>query len=312
MLRFIFLILYSVTHIFSESSIVGVMPFQSADPKLGEEAGAFILGNLASTKKFKFVEKGQLKKALDEIGFTKSGLVKEEEVLEMGKISGASHLILGEIKKEESSAGLIYVLTARIVKTETGIVVGAKKVSAQTLSKAVDDLSNALDELLSIYLLMENPNSPYIIKIRMDKGKNPIYRVKDKVRLTFKVESKNSSLTECYLKIYSIDKSGVISQLFPNKYSSVKLLKVGTEYTFPEDDDDFEWEVTGTPGFEYIQAIAVSKDTEFFSDSKSPSGAVFREVGKDKIKTFRGIQTVIKKNKLGDYSAERVTFQIVD
>ncbi len=310
LLIFSILAIVFTNSLFAESSVIGVMPFEGEDKKAGEQAAAFVLTNLSSRKKFKFVEKGQLKKALDEITMTKSGIVKEEEMLELGKIHGASYLILGESRKERSSKEIYYV-SARLIKTETGNVIGAHKSSCEVLEKCSDKIASALDELLSVVVLFENPTSPYIIKLKLDKGKNPTYKVKEKVKLTFRVESKEASLSGCFLKIFSVDKSGSISQIYPNKFSAQKAISLNRDYTFPEEDDDFEWEVTGPPGFEYIQAIASGREAEF-SSSKGDSDEVFRSVGKGELKIFRGIKTVIKNKKLGDFSAERVTFQIVE
>ncbi|MBE7412779.1 MAG: DUF4384 domain-containing protein [Leptospiraceae bacterium] len=310
-INIVFFVLFFFTRsLLSDSSVVGVMPFEGDDKKAGEQAAAFVLTNLSSKKKFKFVEKGQLTKALNEITMTKSGIVKEDEMLELGKIHGASYLILGEVRKEKSIKEL-YFVSARLIKTETGNVIGANQSSCEVLAKCSEKIANTLDELLSVVLLFENPDSPYIIKLKLDKGKNPTYKIKEKVKLTFRVESKDASISNCYIKIFSVDKNGSISQIYPNKFSAQKSIALNKDYTFPEEDDDFEWEVTAPTGYEYIQAITSGKEAEFSSE-KEKSDEIFRSVGKGELKIFRGIKTVIKKEKLKDFSAERVMFQVVE
>ena len=223
--------------------------------------------------------------------------------MEIGKISGAQILVLGEVKKEDNG----FTVSARIIKTETGIVIAGKKVTSKSLANAADKLGKYFSEILSIYVLLDNPDSPFFIKLKLNKGKNPVYKPDEKVKLKFIVNSKDKTIKKCFIKIYNITADGNIIRIFPNKFSDQKEIRTGKEYVFPEDNDDFDWIIEGLDGTESIQAIAVRENINLFS---SGNDEVFPEVGRESEKKMRAIRVKMKKKKLGDYSAERITYRI--
>ena len=283
---------------------VGVLPFTAEKAEDGVKVAGMVQSALIAKKKFKFVEKIQLDSALNEIALSKTGIVKSDDAMELGKMAGASVLILGEVAHDKEKK--IYTVSSRIVKTETGVVIAGTLKSSPDINKAATAVAAFLEEMLSIYVLMDNPDSPFIVKLKLDGGKNPKYKIGDKVKLTFRVESKDVELKECYIKIYDIDSDGSIIQIYPNKFSEDRKIKLGKDYVFPEEADDFEWQISGKPGFEAIQAVAVRLDVAFFKSE----GDSFRKLGNDNAALYRGIVTKLKKAKLGDFSAERISYEI--
>ncbi|MBI3396431.1 MAG: DUF4384 domain-containing protein [Spirochaetia bacterium] len=236
--------------------------------------------------------------------------------MKIGKMSGAHYLVLGEIRKVAGAAGAAetYTATMRVVKTETGIIIGAGSASG-AFNKVADSLGEQAVRWLSIYLVMDNPESPYSVLLKLDKGTNPTYKLGDKLALTFKVLAhKPTAPRRVYIQIYSINAQGAMIMIYPNKFSRTEVIDVDKEYRFPEDSDDFEWELVPPVGTESIQAIVTTKPVDLFDMKKSYLNDEFPQVkasGHSEV-TYRGINTKLKKEKIGDYKAEKITYELVE
>lgn len=295
---------------------IGVMPFDSADTKLGEQTGAQILVALQKTRQFTLVERGQIKKAYDEIAHGESGLVKEEDAVKIGKMAGAHFMVVGEIRKGSNDAKgqETFTATMRIMKTETGVIIGAGNASG-ALPKVFESLGEQTTRWLSIYLVLDNPDSPYSVLLKLDKGKNPTYKVGEKLVLSFKVIAhKPNAAKRVFIQVYSINAQGAMVLIYPNKFSRDEMVDVDKEYKFPADSDDFEWELVKPTGTESIQAIVTTKAVDFFDLKGAHRREEFPKVkarGDAEI-TYRGINTKLKKEKLGDYTAEKITYELTE
>lgn len=254
------------------------------------------------------MEKSQLNKALDEVKNAQTGLYENEAYLQAGKLLGSTHILIGDIVKETSSKKTVYTIAARLMKTESGLIIGGKTIQDSSFASAIKKLSYSMNELLSILDSMDNPDSPFLIRLKLDK-KN--YKINDKIQLEFMVESKDESLKECYLKLYSVDTKGQIIQIYPNKFTKNKKISLGKLYRFPENDDDFDWIINGEPGFEHIQAIATSDESEPLPRKHPGRNEVFRSIGRENSALYRGISVKVKDKKLKGFSSERISFQII-
>ncbi len=71
---------------------------------------------LLKTKVFKLIEREQLEKAIKELKFNLSGFIEPKKAIELGKMTGASAILIGSV----SDRGSFVVINARIINTKTG------------------------------------------------------------------------------------------------------------------------------------------------------------------------------------------------
>jgi len=291
------------TFIFADGKGIAVLDFEG---DVGPEIASEITTGLSEKKRYQLVERSQLKKAVEEIQRTQSGITEHE--IEIGKLVGGDYLVVGDAKKGEKD---IIDANIRIMKTETGVIIGATKFSGKKDAVA-DALTEFTDRILSVYLLMQNPDSPYSILLKTDKGKNPVYKIGDTIQLKFKIlRHKDEAPDTVYVQIYSINEKGTMTLMYPNRFSKDKPLKINTEYSLPADTDDFEWELRPPGGTESVQAIVTTKPLDFFNIKSRAMKEDFPELKqKDSRMTFQAVHTQLKKQKQGDYCAERMTYKL--
>lgn len=97
---------------------VAVVQFDSigVEPSLGMAASEILTTHLASREQaFRVVERTQLQKAMQELGYQTSALVDPESAVQIGKHLGARYIVVGSVTRFGSS----YSLNARIVEVET-------------------------------------------------------------------------------------------------------------------------------------------------------------------------------------------------
>ncbi|MCB1323813.1 MAG: DUF4384 domain-containing protein [Spirochaetales bacterium] len=284
---------------------IAVMPFKSQDQRLGEQVAAGLLVDLRATGHFTLVERGQLEQALNEIAQSQSGLVDSETVQEIGHMVGAEYMIVGDIE----ARGQEYLASARVLRTETGIVIAAAR-QVGSLSTVSDGVSAQLVEQLRIYLLMDNPDSPYSILLRLDRGADASYRLGDRLKLTFRViKHRDEAPDIVYIQLYSIDAVGAMTLIYPNKFTPQMQVRVGQEYSIPAPEDDFEWKLVPPAGTESIQAIVTRNPIDLFGLRDSYRTRAFPLASRTSgLGIFQGIQTQLREEDLGDYSAERVSY----
>ncbi len=99
--------------------------------------------NLASNSDFKVVEREKLNKILEEQKLNQSGIVDEVAAVKIGKILGATEIVLGSI----TQLGKTIVITARVIKVETGEIYAGETVNGEKeeeLPKMVKKLSDKI------------------------------------------------------------------------------------------------------------------------------------------------------------------------
>ncbi|MCR9141017.1 MAG: DUF4384 domain-containing protein [bacterium] len=304
---------------------------------VGETLAAQILARLQRANGLTLIERGQLKKVLAELALNQSGAVDESNAPQMGRLLGAEYIILGRISLEgESEAAATqdrdrraakskrdYTASLRVVRAETGVVIGAAHATGD-MRRIADSLAAEALKTLRIYLALENPESPYsvLLKLKGGKskhkdGKNPVYRLGDELNLEFKVlRHADRAPKYVYIQLYSIDAKGALTMIYPNKFSPQARIEVDRTYKLPADRDDFEWVMAPPVGHEKIQAIVTTEAIDFFQIGERYKTEAFPTADmrrfRDDLRTFGGIVTRIKKEKLKDWSAERVSYELVE
>ena len=131
--------------------VVGIAAFQGPDstkPAVakGKEISDYISTFLGRAGMIKIVERSQRDKLVKEIEWGLSGMVEDSTAAEAGRMTGASHIIVGRYRQQ----GGAWKLSARLVETATGIVKGSAISDYRNEGEAVDSLSVRLLRTLGV------------------------------------------------------------------------------------------------------------------------------------------------------------------
>jgi len=302
------LVLIFNVSLLNANTIAVVSDSQKSD--LSNKFGKDIIAILDSQKRYEIVEQEKIEDIYKELQKGQSGLVSQEESAKLGYLKGIHYFIYYNINKQENNN---YVGNFRIVKTETGTVIGAGR-SKGDYENVLNDLSQQIIQQLDIYLNLNNPQSPYTILLKLNKEK-PQYRVGETLQIKFKVIAhKNAPSKKVYIQLFSIDATGKITMIYPNKYSGFEPIEIDKEYIFPSPKDDFEWELTPPTGTEYIQAFVSERPIDIFQTWNNAKEELFPESKQNGnlLITYRGIQTKLKKEKIENWSAMRVAYELFE
>lgn len=104
---------------------LAVLPFhdKSEDPSLkgaGESVADFVAIELGLDPTFTLVERARLAEVMQEMRLNSLGIMDPNDAARVGRLLGASHVVMGTIARLGESR----VLTARIVRVESGQIVG--------------------------------------------------------------------------------------------------------------------------------------------------------------------------------------------
>jgi len=308
LLKKIILILIFNISLLNANTIAVVSDTQKSE--LSNKFGKDMIAILDSQKRYEIVEQEKIEDIYKELQKSQTGLVNQEEAAKLGYLKGIHYFIYYNINKQENN---IYVGNFRIVKTETGTIIGAGR-SKGDYENTLSDLSQQIIHQLDIYLNLNNPQSPYTILIKLNKEK-PQYRVGETLQIKFKVVAhKNAQSKKVYIQLFSIDATGKITMIYPNKYSGFEPVEIDKEYIFPSPKDDFEWELTPPTGTEYIQAFVSERPIDIFQTWNKAKEELFPESKENGnlLTTYRGIQTKLKKEKIENWSAMRIAYELLE
>ncbi len=109
----------------------------------GAKVGDLLFAKLAAKPEFYLVDRTDLKKVLDEQQLSLSGVVKADEAVKVGQLTGARIIVTGSVVQVEKRVYLV----AKIIGTETGRVFGASVdgASSDDLGELVGRLADAVD-----------------------------------------------------------------------------------------------------------------------------------------------------------------------
>jgi len=125
---------------------LAILPFSDTSPEAKKEGLAELVSNMMSTaigpeRAFIVVERVQVGKVIDELNFSQSGYVGDEQAKNVGKLLGADYLLVGSINSKEDAIEV----DARIIEVETGQVI----VTAGERVKGVSSLRTAVCQVAS-------------------------------------------------------------------------------------------------------------------------------------------------------------------
>jgi TolB-like protein len=288
---------------FVTAAPIGVLPFQMGSQQDQSVPSALVTA-LKQAGRYEIVEQSRLDDVLEELKRAQSGLVDSETAAQIGQLTGAQYLVVGEIHTVEGGIEAAY----RVVHVETGLIVAADRSSGKR-EDVVQRLQESLLRQMDLYLGLDNPDSPYTVLLKIPDG--PL-KVGDTLTVRFKVIShRPSAPRRVYIQLYSINAKGVMTLIYPNRFSGFSPIEIDREYTFPSEKDDFEWELVPPTGVESIQAIVTTEPSDLFQVFQK-ARSTFPETnhnGQDPA-TYRGIQVQLNRNKRKDWKAQRITYEL--
>jgi TolB-like protein len=111
----------------------------------GLKISDYLVASLAAEPDLIVVERAELNKILDEQKLGASGLVKQDEAVEIGRLTGAKLIVLGSVIELDSTL----LLSTRIISTETARLVGAK-VKGRTSDDVAELAEQLAQEVLTV------------------------------------------------------------------------------------------------------------------------------------------------------------------
>ncbi len=150
--RLIMLLFFMTSSIFSqqEKPIIAVLDFTVTDVSQSEMKS--IIGLLSSalfrTGSFTVIDVSQRETVLRELQFSLSGCSDESCMLEVGKLLSAEAIVIGSIGR----VGQKYVLSSKMLETETAMTLGTADGIYTTLDSLLSDIPGLAEDLAAPYL----------------------------------------------------------------------------------------------------------------------------------------------------------------
>lgn len=308
LLGIIFLFFLYVSFLYPNT--IAIVPDSEKKEGIINQFGKDLISILDDQKRYEIIEKDKIDEIFKELQKGQSGLINQEDAAKLGYLKGIHYFIFYQILKQENQT---YSANFRIVKTETGTIIGAGRENGN-YEEILNQLSKKMIHQLDIYLNLDNPESPYTVLLKLNKEK-PIYKIGENIQIRFKViANQNTKLKKVYIQLFSIDAKGKMTLIYPNKFSGFDPIELDKEYIFPSENDDFEWELTPPTGTEYIQAFVSEEPIDLFGIFHKAKRELFpntKENG-NSIITYRGIQTKLKKEKIKNWSAMRIAYELLE
>lgn len=96
--------------------VLAVSDFSGDDPALCQAVTEIVLTDLAKSRRLTLVERAQLRQAMNESRFQKTGLAATGDVASAGRLIGATHLVVGSVNLNDERV----ILNARVLDVRTG------------------------------------------------------------------------------------------------------------------------------------------------------------------------------------------------
>lgn len=133
--------------VFAEKPTVTVLDFKANNISENDMSSiiSFLSGSLFTTDKFVVIDTAQRDTILAELEFSNSGCTDESCQLEIGMLLSAEYIVIGDI----ALVGSRYVLSAKIIKTETSATQNIGRGVYADLDELIDDMDGFAERLSS-------------------------------------------------------------------------------------------------------------------------------------------------------------------
>ena len=142
------MIFFLTFSIYAEKPVTTVLDFEVNSVSKGDMKSiiSFLSASLFDTGKYRVIDTAQRDTILNELEFSLSGCSDDSCQLEIGKLLSAEFIVTGDIAK----VGTRYILSARMLETETSETAGTAKGIYQTLDELIDDMPSFADTLAGV------------------------------------------------------------------------------------------------------------------------------------------------------------------
>lgn len=129
--------------------VLAVSDFSGNNSALCQAVTETVLTDLAKSRKLTLVERAQLRQAMNELRLQRSGLTENVEMARVGRLIGATHVVVGSVSVNEQRV----ILNARVLDVRTGtLYAGAAENTegwSDELFALAHDLANRLHQRLT-------------------------------------------------------------------------------------------------------------------------------------------------------------------
>ena len=129
------------------AATIAILPFREKSSSVkgqGSQISDLLLVSLMTSDQFSLVTREELKKILDELQLSASGLVSKESQNKIGQLTGAKILITGSVFKVSNKTYVV----AKIIGVETSKVVGCSVKGSASGADLAEELGKKVAKLL--------------------------------------------------------------------------------------------------------------------------------------------------------------------
>ena len=162
------MVLIAGSGIAAEKQTVAILDFESigSEEFLGKAVAEIIRTELVGTKKFRVVERAQIKKALSEQKLQMTGAINDESAVQIGKLLGADLIIVGSVVK----IGTSYTINSRLIDVQTGEAQLGRNVTGNDLNLLTDMSRTLIENLFGTKPIVQVPIVPPV-QVEPEPGK---------------------------------------------------------------------------------------------------------------------------------------------
>ena len=113
---------------------------------------------------------------------------------------------------------------------------------------------------------------PFSVRVSVEKSQ---YVVGEKIIISVRTTH------DCYLTLYDISTIGEVTQIFPNQYATDNFIQGGHDYPIPDQDDNFDFEITGPGGMERVRSVCTVEDVNLVESRKVDSSGPFPTISQE-------------------------------
>lgn len=161
------------------------------------------------------------------------------------------------LKKQQYS----YVVQAKGHSAKSGYINPATQSSYLFDLDTSDPFLSLKNKFFEKYKQMEG-RQDFGVKLWTNKDS---YSIGDEIAFYFRADR------DCYVTLVSINSSGSVTQIFPNRFHSNNKVQSGVTYQIPDDGYGFKFEVEPPGGVDRVYAIASTHPIELFQNNFNQS-----------------------------------------
>ncbi len=145
---FVVFLILSTAVLYAEKPVTTVLDFDVNSVSRSDMKSIilFLSASLYDTGEYQIIDTAQRDTILKELEFSISGCTDDSCQLEIGKLLSAEYIVTGDI----ANVGSRYILTARMLETETSETVGTSKGIYESIDAMIDDMSFFANSLAGV------------------------------------------------------------------------------------------------------------------------------------------------------------------